>query len=1550
MAGQGRSRATFTTHETLELVTDELPDAPPGLPYSQMLEATGGDGTYFWSVIGGALPDGLSLSDDGAITGTPTVEGVFTFNVVVLSGEQAVTAELSIDVSITPAIDVEKATNGEDADEPTGPILSVGDPVSWTYVVTNTGNAPLSDVVVTDDQGVVVSCPATSLGHGESMTCTATGTAVAGQYANVATASGTAPSGASVSDEDPSHYFAEVASIDLEKTTNNDDADDPPGRFILVGEVVQWRYIVTNTGNAPLTGVVVTDDQGLVVSCPGPNLAPGASMTCTAAPSTATAGPYANVGTVTGTTPSGSTVTDADSSHYFGATKSIGVEKATNGEDADVPTGPLVPVGDPVSWAYVVTNTGDTELTNVVVTDDQGVVVSCPKTDLAPGESMTCTATGTAVAGQYANIVTASGTLVGGATVSDTDPSHYFGTAPAIAVEKATNLQDADVPTGPFVPVGDPVSWTYVVTNTGNADLTGVVVTDDQGVVVSCPQTDLGPGEFMTCTASGTAVTGQYANVGTATGTEPSGATVNATDPSHYFGEAPSIIVEKHTNGRDADAAPGVIVMAGAVVSWTYIVTNTGNAPLTAMTCTASGIAQVGQYSNLGSASGTAPSGAVVQDSDPSHYVGFVPGPAIIFQKLTNGVDADAPTGPEIEVGADVTWSYVITNTGDVDFDVVAEEDPPLFTDIVLKDSDLALDNIGCPINESDPDAPMLPVGATIICEARGTATLGQYSNTGTADVWDLSGVVPVLDFTETDDSHYIGVAPENPDIDIEKSTNGSDADTPSGPAIAVGALVSWTYVVTNTGDVTLSSVAVSDDKGVAVSCPKTTLNPGEMMTCTASGTATAGLYANVGTASGLSPQNRPVTDSDPSHYIGQAAGAEITIEKATDGQDADQAPGPSLVEGTTVTWTYVVANTGSEALTGVAVVDDQGVAVSCPQTTLAVGESITCTASSASGPVSDTDPSHYTGEGASPAPAISIEKATNGSDADIAPGPSLAEGSAVTWTYVVTNTGNVALSSVGVVDSKGVFVSCPADYLAPTESMTCTASGTAGVGHYSNLGTASGQTSSGQPISASDPSYYLGLLMQPGISVEKSTDGQDADAAPGPTLLEGAPVTWTYVVVNIGDEDLTSVAVADDQLGAVTCPQSTLAVGESMTCTETGTVALGQYSNVATATASSSSGPVSDTDPSHYVGVVSNPGISVEKSTEGQDADAAPGPSLVEGATVTWTYVVTNTGNAPLTSVALSDDVEGAVMCPKSTLAVGESMTCTETGTVALGQYSNVATATASSLTGPVSDTDPSHYFGAALEPGPAVDIEKSTNGQDADLAPGPALVVGTTVTWTYVVTNTGDEALTDVAVTDTEESPEPDPMPVGCPQTTLAVGESMTCTFNGGTATLGQYSNVGDVTATAASGPVGDSDTSHYVGEGASPSASIDIEKYTNGQNADTDGPFITVGDDVNWTYEVRNTGNVLLTSVVVTDDDPSGLGIVVVCPKDFLAPGEEIGEMMTCEGLVVDPDSESVELIPATAVDGSYTNLGTATGSSTDGPVSDTDPSGYTGGAGE
>ena len=112
------------------------------------------------------------------------------------------------------------------------------------------------------------------------------------------------------------------------------------------------------------------------------------------------------------------------------------------------------------------------------------------------------------------------------------------------------------------------------------------------------------------------------------------------------------------------------------------------------------------------------------------------------------------------------------------------------------------------------------------------------------------------------------------PAVDIEKSTNGEDADSAPGPTIIVGTPVSWTYLVTNTGTVSLSGLSVSDDKGVAVSCPATSLTAGQSMTCTGAGTATPGQYSNIGrvTATGASPSGSgisTVTDEDASHYIG---------------------------------------------------------------------------------------------------------------------------------------------------------------------------------------------------------------------------------------------------------------------------------------------------------------------------------------------------------------------------------------------------------------------------------------------------------------------------------------------------------------------------------------------------------------------------------------------------------------------------------------------------------------------------------------------------------
>ena len=108
------------------------------------------------------------------------------------------------------------------------------------------------------------------------------------------------------------------------------------------------------------------------------------------------------------------------------------------------------------------------------------------------------------------------------------------------------------------------------------------------------------------------------------------------------------------------------------------------------------------------------------------------------------------------------------------------------------------------------------------------------------------------------------------PAIVIEKATNGEDADTPTGPLVPVGGDVTWTYVVTNTGNIVLNEVAVVDDQGVVVQCPKSTLEPDESMLCTAAiGVAVEGQYANIATVTGKSPDDRIVDDSDPSHYVG---------------------------------------------------------------------------------------------------------------------------------------------------------------------------------------------------------------------------------------------------------------------------------------------------------------------------------------------------------------------------------------------------------------------------------------------------------------------------------------------------------------------------------------------------------------------------------------------------------------------------------------------------------------------------------------------------------
>ena len=136
--------------------------------------------------------------------------------------------------------------------------------------------------------------------------------------------------------------------------------------------------------------------------------------------------------------------------------------------------------------------------------------------------------------------------------------------SPAITIIKKTNNTDNDAAPGINIPVGEAVTWTYEVKNTGNVSLTNVIVTDNKGVAVSCPQTDLGVDESMTCKGLGIALMGQYTNLGSVTGTPPMGNPVTATNPDHYFGSSPAITIIKTTNGTDYDAARASTSPVGA--------------------------------------------------------------------------------------------------------------------------------------------------------------------------------------------------------------------------------------------------------------------------------------------------------------------------------------------------------------------------------------------------------------------------------------------------------------------------------------------------------------------------------------------------------------------------------------------------------------------------------------------------------------------------------------------------------------------------------------------------------------------------------------------------------------------------------------------------------------------------------------------------------------------------------------------------------------------------------------------------------------------------
>ncbi|WP_220188970.1 DUF7507 domain-containing protein, partial [Streptomyces phytophilus] len=315
------------------------------------------------------------------------------------------------------------------------------------------------------------------------------------------------------------------------------------------------------------------------------------------------------------------------------------------------------------------------------------------------------------------------------------------------------------------------------------------------------------------------------------------------------------------------------------------------------------------------------------------------------------------------------------------------------------------------------------------------------------------------------------------------------------------------------------------------------------------------------------------------------------------------------------------------------------------------------------------------------PAPALSLVKSVP----DDLPLP-LEAGDEVPYTYTVTNTGNTELEDVTVTDDRLGPITCPQTTLSPGESVECTGTGTvteedAARGELTNTATATA-VFDGQEVGPEEDSLTLPVRNPaPALTLVKSVP---ADL---PLPLEvGDEVPYTYTVTNTGNTELEDVTVTDDRLGPITCPQTTLAPGESVRCTATGTVteedaARGEVPNTATATATFEGEEVGPEEDSLNLPVRrTEPGPALTLIKSVPDDLNLP---LEEGDTVPYTFTVTNTGNTVLEDVTVVDSRLGPVSCPQTTLAPGESVRCTGTGTVtaedaARGELPNTATATA--------------------------------------------------------------------------------------------------------------------------------------------------------------------------------------------------------------------------------------------------------------------------------
>ena len=681
---------------------------------------------------------------------------------------------------------------------------------------------------------------------------------------------------------------------------------------------------------------------------------------------------------------------------------------------------------------------------------------------------------------------------------------------------------------------------------------------------------------------------------------------------------------------------------------------------------------------------------------------------------------------------------------------------------------------------------------------------------------------------------------------------------------------------------------------------------------------------------------------------------------------------------GDTIAFTFTVTNTGVLPLSNISVSDPTAGSITCPDPNLATGDSVTCSADAvytitaadeAAGSVTNTatasgvppgttlptssPPSSTTTPTESPQPLVSIIKTGVASDAFGSP---LRVGETISYTYLVTNIGNVVLTSVAVDDPTLGSVTCPSP--APPgldigQSVTCTADSDYVVtaadvarGSVIDTATATGEGGTGGTSPPSDPSTEIIKTEPPTPEVAINKVAVVSPVVDQDAVDLGDSVQYTYLVTNIGNVNLTSVAVDDPHIGSVTCPTPAppgLAPGSSVTCTADAPhtvtqddIDAGEVTDTATAIAVGEAGgtsPQSDPATITIPTVDGDPQVSIVKT--GDVSPAADQNAVLVGDTIAYSYVVTNTGNVSLTSVAVNDPTIGPVTCPtpSPSLAPGDSVTCTADtphtvtqGDVDAGQVTDTATATGTGVRG--GESPPSDPSTVTIPIATVVAVSLDKLAVVDPISDQLGAKVGDTIHYTYLVTNIGSVSLTAVTVAD------PTIGPVTCPTPSppLAPLNSVICTAdNAHTVTTADVDAgfVTDIATATGTGVIGGTSDPSDPATATIPTAQVAplVAIAKNGSVSPASRQTgARPGDTISFSYLVTNIGNIELTSVAV--DDPT-LGSVT-CPAPA-APGLSPGDSLTCTAdqthTVSQADAEAGQVVDTATATGVGVSGGTS-----------------------